>query len=258
MKTAIDAGHNAYPDIGAIGLVQEDIWTKELDLNITSKLKTLGYEVVNVTPYGKTFNSVTASLGYRCNVANINNVDLYVTLHFNVTPKATGSEIWIYSKLGEVYSNKVLPEICSAMGYTNRGIKYTGDFVLKYSNAPALLIEECFIDNPNDVAKYNVDKMANAIIKGLTGQTVQSDNKSYRIMTGAFINRDADINYCSYLKSTYNIDAYTVNGTVLSGTPQGTYRVITGTFVGNSANDFANKLKAQGTTVYVVDANVLK
>lgn len=173
MLIAIDAGHNAYPDTGATGLVQEDVWTKELAAKVISKLNNLGYQTVDVTPYGQRFNSVTASLEYRVNKANNTKADIYAALHFNVTPGGTGTEIYAISDSGRAIANKILPEICNAFGYYNRGVKQDNLFVLKYTDMPAVLVEGCFIDNTNDVGKYDVNKMANAIVKGITGQTIQ-------------------------------------------------------------------------------------
>ncbi|OFD76079.1 hypothetical protein BWGOE8_34000 [Bacillus mycoides] len=44
--------------------------------------------------------------------------------------------------------------------------------MLANTKAPAILIELGFIDNDADMAKWNVDKIANSIVYALTGQTV--------------------------------------------------------------------------------------
>lgn len=53
-------------------------------------------------------------------------------------------------------------------------MKYSsGLYVLKNTKSPAMLIECCFVDDLDDVAVYDADKMARAIVKGLTGEDVQ-------------------------------------------------------------------------------------
>ena len=44
----------------------------------------------------------------------------------------------------------------------------------KYTNALAILSECCFCDNAEDAKLYNAESMANAIVRGITGQTAQS------------------------------------------------------------------------------------
>ena len=56
-------------------------------------------------------------------------------------------------------------------------------YVLKNTKAPALLIEVCFVDDKDDVELYqeNVDKVARAIVKGITGKEVVEAFKSYKV-----------------------------------------------------------------------------
>ena len=49
--------------------------------------------------------------------------------------------------------------------------------VLNGTKAPAILIELGFIDNESDMAKWNVDKIANSIVYALTGQTVSGSSR---------------------------------------------------------------------------------
>lgn len=39
---------------------------------------------------------------------------------------------------------------------------------------PAILTEGCFVDSQSDMSLYNAESMANAIVKGITGQVMQN------------------------------------------------------------------------------------
>ena len=59
------------------------------------------------------------------------------------------------------------------LGFKSRGVKERPDlYVLKHTTAPAMLVECCFVDDADDVALYDADKMATAIVQGITGQAV--------------------------------------------------------------------------------------
>ena len=79
------------------------------------------------------------------------------------------------SQAGNELAQKVLNELVN-LGYTNRGVKDgSGLYVIKHSSPVSILVEICFVDTQSDANLYNslgADKIANAIVKGITGQTV--------------------------------------------------------------------------------------
>lgn len=170
MRFGIDIGHNAPPDTGATGIRQEDDMTREVGTRVISKLRSLGHTAIDCTPTRAA--SVTNSLWQRCNTANVNRVDLFVSIHFNkFNGQVNGTEIFVVSDTGRQRAQPVLNAIV-AMGYFNRGLKNGAHlYVLRNTAAPAMLVECCFIDSRADMDRYNPDRMADAIVKGLTGQT---------------------------------------------------------------------------------------
>ncbi|WP_097025558.1 N-acetylmuramoyl-L-alanine amidase [Clostridium peptidivorans] len=198
MKFAIDIGHNCSPDIGAKGIKFEDALTKEVGSKVIEKLKKLGHEVINVLPVR--CNSVSDSLNRRVQVSNLNNVNLYVSIHFNAGG-GQGSEVYFYpgSTTGERYSKSVLSELVK-LGYKNRGVKNGSSlYVVRNAKAPAILIEVSFVDSKDDMSKYNAEKIANAIVKGLTGKAPEEsvpvkdndkENKIYKVQVGAFTDKN--------------------------------------------------------------------
>lgn len=167
MKYAIDAGHGTKPDTGAMGIGNEEKMNLEVANLLTTKLKAAGHTVVSVRPASAT--SVSNSLQQRVNTANANKVDLYVSIHFNAfNGKAKGSEVFAISATGKKYATAVQHQLVK-LGYFNRGVKDGSKlFVVKNTTAPSILVEGCFIDNKEDMARYSAAKIADAIFAGIT------------------------------------------------------------------------------------------
>lgn len=169
---SIDAGHNAIGDTGAVGIKVEDELTKELTKIIITKLNEIGVNVVDCTPYDKTFNSVSESLAFRVNMANASNSILHLCIHFNkFDENASGTECYVdidASKSSTTFANEILNELV-ALGFINRGVKLGNLYIPKYTKMPCVLIEGCFIDNIYDMKLLNLEIMAISIIKGITG-----------------------------------------------------------------------------------------
>lgn len=88
----------------------------------------------------------------------------------------TGVETFVYSasSKAKVYADMVCQAV-SALGFKNRKVKYSsGLYVLKNTKAPAMLVECCFVGDKDDVEAYDYFSMASAIVKGITGQSVQN------------------------------------------------------------------------------------
>ncbi|APQ95575.1 N-acetylmuramoyl-L-alanine amidase [Clostridium botulinum] len=178
MKIGIDCGHTlSGADYGAVGIKAESNLTREVGTRVISKLQALGHTVIKC--YKDSCSSLNDSLSYRTNTANNNNVDLYVSIHFNCyNGSAYGTEVFTYGGKKLQQARAVLNNIC-ALGYTSRGLKDgSGLYVLKHTKAKAMLIECCFCDNAGDINRYNAENMANAIVKGLVGKTTSNSTPS--------------------------------------------------------------------------------
>jgi N-acetylmuramoyl-L-alanine amidase len=173
MKFGIDMGHNCPPDTGASGLKFEDNLTVEVGTKVIAKLKSLGHEAISCKP--DSASTVSQSLGRRCDTANRNKVDLYVSIHFNAfNGKANGTEVFAISDAGKKIAQTVLDEIIK-LGFFNRGVKSGSHlYVLRNTNMTAILIECCFIDSAKDMQLYDGEAMASAIVKGLTGKVASA------------------------------------------------------------------------------------
>lgn len=183
MKFGIDMGHNAAPDIGAVGWAKEDDLTRAVGVKVMDKLEALGHQAINCTP--RRASSVLDSVRRRVSAANARDVDLYVSIHFNAfNGRANGTEVFAASSAGRRYAQPVLTQIVN-LGFYNRGVKNGSHlFVLKNTNMPAILVECCFIDSWRDRNLYVTEAMADAIVKGLTGQTPPQNQSSPSQVSG--------------------------------------------------------------------------
>lgn len=175
MKFAIDPGHNCNGDGGAKGVKENE---NELIMKVTpkiiSKLKALGHTVVDCRPKSST-NSLRSSLNQRTRTANNHNCDVFVSIHFNAfNGQAHGCEVLYFSTAGKKIATPVVEEIAK-LGFFNRGLKYRNNLhVLKATRMPAILVECCFCDSWKDIHRFDAEKMAIAIVKGLVPNSPSS------------------------------------------------------------------------------------
>ncbi len=179
MVINVHAGHN--PDgkvsCGAVGLIKESTENRNVKNLVIQKLQALGHTVYDCTvDNGTSQSDVLKKIVAKCNA---HTADLDISIHFNAGAKTkndgrtTGTEVFVYSASSKAKetAERVVKAIAE-LGYTNRGVGAKGFYVLKNTKSPAMLIECCFVDDPDDVALYSAEKMANAIVKGIAGTTV--------------------------------------------------------------------------------------
>ncbi|WP_326511615.1 N-acetylmuramoyl-L-alanine amidase [Clostridium intestinale] len=166
-KIAIDIGHNVFPDIGADGLYQESQLTKEVGIKVIDILKSNNYTVIDTLP--ESASSERDSLEQRTNTANSNEVNKFISIHFNkYGSDANGSEVYfqVNSDTSKVMATNILNNLV-ALGFKNRGIKNANYYVITNTKAPSVLVECAFLDNVEDMKKYDANKVAEAIAKGI-------------------------------------------------------------------------------------------
>lgn len=173
MKIGIDLGHGSPGDGAAHGIKSEESLINSVGELVIRKLKALGHTVIECRPSYST--GVNNSLYRRCQTANNAGVDLFVSIHFNAfkDPSANGTEVFYVSSAGKSFADPVVSAIAN-LGFTNRGAKKKAFYVLRNTNAPAILIEGCFVTSTRDMNLFDAEKMATAIVKGLTGSTLGS------------------------------------------------------------------------------------
>lgn len=177
-KIVLDPGHGG-TDPGAVDGINktenDSIITRECDIafDIVDRISKLlsPHSVILTRPKDK-FESLTR----RCEISNKSKADIFVSIHMNAVgvPTAKGYEVYSYrdSKAGARLRDIVLNELTQSFpNMRNRGGKEAGFFVLKHTNAPAILVECGFITNTEEEKEFNKvevrQKMAEAIAKGI-------------------------------------------------------------------------------------------
>ena len=171
----IHAGHcpQGQGASGAVGILKESVEDRLVKNALIAKLRAAGHTVYDCTDDSNCSSSQNLkNIVTKCNA---HSVDLDVSIHLNAGG-GTGVETLIYNEKTKAIATKISQEISSALEITNRGVKTrTGLYVLRHTNAPALLVECCFVDSQNDYNKWNVEKCAEAIFKGITGVSSASN-----------------------------------------------------------------------------------
>lgn len=172
MKFGIDIGHNFPPDTGAPGIPgtkkSEDVLAMAVGKLVIQKLIKAEHIVIECNP-SEPCTKVRESLQQRVDKANTENADIFVSIHFNDSEENTahGTEVFAIAFVGKQYAKSVCLEICK-LGFKSRGVKDGSHlFVVRETEAPAILVECCFCDNQKDMAIFNAELMAEAIVKGL-------------------------------------------------------------------------------------------
>lgn len=181
MRINVHAGHN--PDgktaCGAIGFIQESTEARKVKDEVIRELRQMGHTVYDCTcENGNSQADVLSKIVAACNA---HTVDLDVSIHFNAgagdaagNGRTTGTEVLVYNTTGA--AKQAAERVCasiSSLGFKNRGIKAnTSLYFLRKTKAPAMLVECCFVDDKDDVQLYDTQKMAEAIVHGITGMKV--------------------------------------------------------------------------------------
>ena len=176
MKIGVRGGHTELCK-GASGIIDELTEDRKVKNFVISKLRALGHTVIDCTPPVNYTSSAKKDLVYGTYTCNINNCELYLSIHFNSadSPAAHGTEVCVYSAFDT--AQRVVNNI-AALGFANRGQKlYPGYHDVRCSSCKAMIIECCFVGSVADTNLYKKvgpEGIANAIVKGVTGQTVAS------------------------------------------------------------------------------------
>lgn len=142
----IDAGHGGSdPGASGNGVIEKNINLK-IALRLGEILKQQGFSILFTRA-----NDQFISLGERCQKANNNLADLFISIHVNsaANPNARGTETLCYSKnlIAEIIQKYLIDNLSTK----DRGIKERPDLaVLNGTNMTAILIETAFLSNTED------------------------------------------------------------------------------------------------------------
>lgn len=162
LTIVVDPGHGG-PDPGACGATgtYEKNNTLAVGLNLAYLLRAAGAQVImtrtdDTPPTGANYTEA-ADLKARVAIANDNKADLFISIHNDsFSDPSAGGTTTIYcsqnpsqaesQKLGKL----VQAELVKELGLRDRGVKDSLDYVVRYTNMPAILVEVGFISNPTE------------------------------------------------------------------------------------------------------------
>ena len=183
MRIAIRGGHNNYAR-GASALIDEVVEDRKVTASVIANLRALGHTVLDVTPSDMDSDS---DLVYGVSQANNNNVDLFVSIHFNKAYShydgSLGTECWVYSDsdnivLDEQVATRVVNAIAS-LGFKNRGIKESTElYELKGAKMASVIVEVCFVEATEDVALYQrlgADEIGKRIAYAIANKKIKEE-----------------------------------------------------------------------------------
>lgn len=154
MKVCLDYGHSAQTK----GKRSPDSSLMEYEFNrdVGRRLKAI-LERHNIEVIETVTDDTDVSLTERCNIANKNNADYFVSIHANADgmgynwTSAKGWEIYIVGKGGKAEKlAKSIQESSRELGLIDRGVKVANFQVLRDTNMPAVLIEHGFYTNKEE------------------------------------------------------------------------------------------------------------
>lgn len=185
-KICIDPGHaGGATDPGAVNPITG---LQEADVNLLVSrlvqhyLEAVGFEVLMTRTLEE--QAETDSLGYRCDLANEWGADLVISIHCNsaASTQANGTEI--YTTLGETQGDRLATCIINQVTLTFPDLQLRADwddgdpdkeqnfYMLRYTEAPAALLEMAFISNLEEAEKLAdsawQNEMARAVARGIT------------------------------------------------------------------------------------------
>jgi putative chitinase len=175
MKIVVDPGHDCPPkDTGAEGYLIEEKIAREVAIELVAVLEANHHQTL--LTHATDGSSVTASLSQRCEQANDFNPDLFVSIHCNAnetTDRPMGTEVYAASTKGSEYADRVEKAIVG-LGFKSRGVKNGANlFVIKYTDAPAILVELFFCDSKADCdlyARFGAPTLAEHIAYAIAGK----------------------------------------------------------------------------------------
>lgn len=195
MRIGIDAGHCLTgADTGASKFLNETTENRIIKNHLIKGLRDAGHTVIDCTV--DTATSISNSLAKRVNIANNSNLDLFISLHLNAGA-GTGSECWIAKNADGMYVNNssytknynyakdITAELAKGLGIRDRGVKHENFYVVANTKCHAVLIEVCFVDNEEDKKRYNALNASNAILKAITGKTINNTANNNQTNSGA-------------------------------------------------------------------------
>ena len=168
MVIGINCGHTiSGAGSGAVGIINESEHTRLVGHALMNYLRSAGVGVIDCTI--DKANTQNEYLAAAVALANRQDLDWFISIHFNASASHEGHGVEVYTYEGRQYQDAL--DVCnniSELGFRNRGVKAgSGLYVIRKTKAKSMLIEVCFCDNQMDVDIYKSIGGAEAIAKAI-------------------------------------------------------------------------------------------
>lgn len=162
MRIVINAGHTKFgTGTGAVSKhLNESIETRKIAYQLMKLLTDTKHEIIPAI-----FDRSSNNLKEAVNVSK--NADLFISIHLNAGG-GTGVECYTWKGTKLPIANEICYNISSDLGIRNRGVKDGSKlYVIKNTKCSAILVESVFLDNLEDICKYDSQEIALAIYKAI-------------------------------------------------------------------------------------------
>lgn len=168
MVIGINCGHTLQgAGYGAVGIIKESEHTRLVGQALMDLLRAAGAGVVDCTIDHA--NTQEEYLAAAVALADRQELDWFISIHFNASREHTGRGVEVYTYEGRQYQDAL--DVCNniaELGFENRGVKEgSGLYVIRKTKAKSMLIEVCFCDNEQDIALYHAAGGAAGIAKAI-------------------------------------------------------------------------------------------
>ena len=145
MVIGVNCGHTiSGAGSGAVGIINESQHTRLVGHALMDYLRSAGCNVIDCTI--DQANTRDEYLAAAVALANRQDLDWFISIHFNASASHEGHGVEAYTYEGRQYSDAV--DVCEnieALGFKNRGVKAgSGLYVIRKTKAKSMLIEVCF------------------------------------------------------------------------------------------------------------------
>jgi len=165
MIIGIDPGHGGI-DPGAVGPcgTREANIVLDISMRLAKALESQGHSVVLTRR-----DDESVSLRDRVQILNETGCSLVLSIHINAfdSPDPDYISAWICGRGGEAekLAAVLTPELAAATGWPDGGVRVKGFYVLRKTEAPAVLLELGFISNPEQERQLTQTCVQNNIVE---------------------------------------------------------------------------------------------
>ena len=167
----LDAGHGATDEGAKVNALMEKRLTLTTSLLVRHHLEKLGYRVIMTRT-----KDIYLSLPRRVAIANKTKGSLFVSVHFNSSPRteAQGIEIFYFdskemwrTRASKRLASCILHRVLDQTEAVSRGIKQGNFHVIRETDMPAVLVEGGFMTNKEERSRLRDREYLNRLAIGI-------------------------------------------------------------------------------------------